>query len=347
MKKTLITIIFIGMAVTLFYACKKNTDTIQSDSNSEIQYTDFEWKIYYKLEAYKQKKNSNLKASNPISLDSAEWYLDTQFNVEEARTEYPYKLEGLDSTYFTLDLDGFGMVNITAMNTMYNSMLNFLNNIIANSENIPIFGHLELLNSNSNEAEFIFKLGLGSYFYGNYAPFLYDWKFGNMLGRCDGTHQWESDAGQELKNRLNNPGFAHFTIGSFIGSGEERIVAYFNSDGTPNPNLYLDTNNEHPQPNLVNHFYFYEENDSPTYEPCIEVEELDFYLDKAHKIIYTSDNELLPGSDIHYGLRPDGLTYEWFDISTPNGFNTYSNKYYWTHKYYIHYRQRVNIPLPN
>jgi len=344
MKKILIIFVIIGMAVALFYACKKNTDTMQTNNNTEQQYTDYEWEVFYKLQSFKQKLNSNLKGTDPMTLDSAKWYLDTQFNVEKARTEYPYKIEGMDSTYFTLILNGSGMVDITELNTMYNSMLDYLNNIIANSESIPIFGHLELLNSDDDEAEFIFRLGIGTYFSGNYAPFYYDWRFGNMLGWCDDTHK-TSDAGQELKYRLNNPHFAYFKPGSFIGTDEERIIRYFNPDGTINdPDLYLDTNDEHPQPDLVNYFYYYEENDSPNYEPCLEIEELDFYLDKAHKIIYISEFTKLPGSNIHYGLRPDGLTYEWFSIHTPYGYNNYFYKYYWTHEYFIHYRLKVNIP---
>ncbi len=52
-------------------------------------------------------------------------------------------------------------------------------------------------------------LGWGEYFNGNYEPFLPidDWYYGNMLGRADGAYLWESDAGQELINRLNNPYF--------------------------------------------------------------------------------------------------------------------------------------------
>ena len=62
---------------------------------------------------------------------------------------------------------------------------------------------------------------------------------------------------------------------------------------------------------------------------------------------YYEENDYLPGSTIHKGLKPDGLTYEWFSISTPDGYNIYSEKYFWTHKYYIHYRERVDIPTPD
>ena len=347
MKKSIIGLLFISMTVGLFYACKKNNETVQTNgnNNTEQQYTEYEWEVYHKLEAYKQKKNSSFKSNDPITLDSAEWYLDTQFNVEEARTEYPYIIEDIDSAYFTLTLNGSGMANISDMGIMYVEIVDYVNSIIANPESIPIFGHLELLESDNDEAEFMFRLGIGSYINGEYTPFYYDWKFGNMLGDCAGNQVWLSDAGQELKFRINHPHFATFPPGSFIGNPEIGIVRYFNEDGTTNPDLYLDTDDEHPQSEDVNYFYYYEENNISTYEPCLEIEELDFYLDKAHEIIYTRDNENLPGSTIHYGLRPEGLTFESFTLDTPNGYNNYTNKYYWTHRYYIYYRLRVNIPI--
>jgi len=347
MKKIFFSLIILGSTIAMFYSCKKDTNKTPSDTTIETQHTDFEWEVYHKLKAYKHKKNSASRGLYPISLDSAEWYLDTQFNVEEARTEYPYKLEALDSTYFTLELNGSGMAEISAMSTMYNSMLDFLYNIVATSEYIPIFGHIERLSSDNNEAQYVFRLGLGNYYNGNYAPEYYDWKFGNMLGRCDGTHQWESDAGQELKTRLNNPFFAYVTPGSFVGSDNEKIIRYYNENGSANPTLYYDTYDEHPQSSQVNYFYYYETNASSSYDPCLESEEIEFYLDKAHKIIYTSENDYIPGSTIHRGQRPEGLTYEWFTIDTPNGYDNSSNLYYWTHRYYIHYRQRVNIPIPD
>lgn len=336
-----------GLAVTMFYACKKNTEPTQPNPNTEQQYTDYEWEIFYKLKAYKQRLNSGSRADDPITLDSAEWYLDVQFNVEEALTEYPYRTEGIDSTYFTLTLNGSGLVKISDMSIMYNEMLDYVNNIIANSEFIPIFGHLELLESDSDEAEFIFRFGIGSYSNGYYHPFEYDWRYGNMLGDCDDNQVTESDGGVELERRLNDPHFEYFTPGSFINPDKESIVRYFNSDGSTNPYLYLDTNDEHPQPNEVDYFYYYEEDDSPNYEPCLEIEELDFYLDKAHKIIYTLDDVKIPGSTIHLGQRPEGYTYEWFHLTSSYGYNDETEKYFWTHNYYIHYRRRVNIPIPD
>lgn len=338
MKKILIIFVIIGMTITLFYACKKNTDLMQTNNNTEQQYTDYEWEVFYKLQSFKQKLNSNLKGTDPMTLDSAEWYLETNYNVDEARTEEPYRITRKDSTYYVLPLNSNGLVEFDDMNTMYNQMLSDLDSleiVIADPDIIPVFAILNVLTSNADEAELMLITGFGYYYSGNYAPFYDDddWKFGNMLGHCDGTNQWESDGGQELKERLNNPFFTWSDPGSF-SDYVERIVHYYD---------YPDFYNEHPQPNDVNYFVYFEITNGDT--TCLENEELDFYLDKAHDIIYTYDNNYLPGSDTLYGQRPPGKTYSHFSIWTPD--TTLPNgNIWWEHRYFIHYATRINLPLP-
>jgi len=223
------------------------------------------------------------------------------------------------------------------MNTMYNQMLSDLDSleiIIADPDVIPVFAILDILTSNAEEAELRLVIGFGYYSSGNYAPFYDDddWKFGNMRGHCDGTNFGDSDGGQELKVRLNNPYFTWGDPGSFINP-EEKIVNYYE---------YPDIYNEHPQPDSVDYFIFYQVTSG--FSPCLENEELDFYLNKASDIIYTYEYNYLPGSDTLYGQRPPGKTYEWFSIWTPD--TTFTNSHSWAHRYYIHYGTRINIPLP-
>jgi len=271
-----------------------------------------------------------------MTLDSAEWYMETNFNVDEARTEEPYRITRKDSTYYVLPLNKNGLVEFNDMYNMYNQMLSDLDSleiVIADPDVLPIFGSLELLTSNANEAEFMLVTGFGSYFNGNYAPFYDDddWKWGNMLGHCDGTNQWESDGGQELKVRLNNPFFAWAGPGSFIDD-EEKIPHYYD---------YPDIYNEHPQPDSVDYFIFYQE--GLGFFPCLENEELDFYLDKAHDIIYTYEDNFLPGSSTLKGQRPAGKAFKNFNIWTPDG-TLPNDDHWWEHVYFIHYGTRVNLP---
>lgn len=58
MKKILVLLLFVGLSANIFYACKKNADPMQNDNNTEKQYTDYEWQVYYKLQDVRQKLNS-------------------------------------------------------------------------------------------------------------------------------------------------------------------------------------------------------------------------------------------------------------------------------------------------
>ena len=326
------------LVITIVNACKKDSESMQTNpnNNTEQQYTDYEWEVYYKLQSFKQKQNSNMRGNDPMTLDSAEWYMETTFNVEEARTEEPYKITRRDSTYYTLMLNSAGMVEFSDMNNMYNNMLSDLDSIeyvIANPDILPIFATLDLLTNDGYEAEFMLILRFGEYYSGNYLPFLDidDWKFGNMQGYCEITGG-DSDGGQELKARLNHPLFQYGDPGSYIDP-VQRSAFYYE---------YPDVNDENPDDN-VNHMIFYEVRSID--EPCLEDDELTFYLDMAHDIFYTFDNQNLPNTTTLFGKRPIGKVYVDMTIWTPNGTLANGNNW-WEHRYYINYATRINIPLP-
>ncbi len=339
MKKILIVILLAGLIATIFYSCKKNADPMQNDNNTEKQYTDYEWQVYYRLQDVKLKLNSGERGLDPISLTEAEWYMETNFNVEEARTEEPYKLIYKDSTYYTLTLNGSGMVEYYDINVMYNAILGDVDSIeyvISNPNAIPVFASLKLLSSNNSEAEFLLTLGIGTYFSGNYAPFysIDDWYFGNNLGRTDGYELYHSDAGQQLTDRLNNPFFQYFTPGSFLEPAEERYVLY---------GVYPDIDLLNPEENVSSLIYYEESSEFPS--PVLENEELTFYLNNLHNIIYTYNDQLVPHTT-GYGQRPPGYAFRDISVWTPTG-QLSGGGYFYEHRYTIYYAIRANIPLPD
>lgn len=339
MRKFLSALVLMGIAVVLFYACKKDSNNMQTETTIE-QHTDYEWQVYYKLKAYKQKQNSNFKTSNQVSLDSAEWYMETQLNVEEAHTEEPFKPFRLDTTYYDIAISEDELVNFSDMNAMYNEMLSDLDSLeilIADPYAFPYIGELSLMSTGSSEANFRLILGFGNTYNGNYISIETDdnWRWGDMKGHCDGTNFGESDAGQELINRLNNPLFAWATPGSYIDPIQEHILY----------DEYPDVNNQNPDPN-VNYMVYFEETNSSNW-PCIEYNELQFYLDRLHEIIYTYSTENIPNTTTLYGKRPEGKAYVpgMTTIYTPSGGS--GSAYWWEHKLWMKYATRVNIPIPD
>jgi len=336
MKKTIILILLAGLTATFFYACKKNTEPMQKDNSTETQYTDYEWQIYYKLQDMNQKLNGGERGLDPISLAEAEWYMETNFNVEEARTEDPVKLQRKDTTYYTLPLAGANLAEYSDINTMYNEMLSDLDSlefVISDPSLMPMYASLSLIQSTLTSADFMLIIGFGSYYSGNYAPFYADddWKFGNMLGHCDGSNVTESDGGQELITRLNNPFFQWAGPGSFIDP-EQKPINYYE---------YPDVNNQNPDAD-VDYMIFYQELASG--EPCLENDELTFYLNNLHNIIYTYDDDYLPNTTL-YGKRPEGKSFIDIEIYTPYGFD--NSVYWWEHRFWANYGKRVNIPIPD
>lgn len=84
--------------------------------------------------------------------------------------------------------------------------------------------------------------------------------------------------------------------------------------------------------------------------PCIEYDELTFYLYRLHEMIYTYTDENLPNTTTLYGMRPPGKSFVTgsLDLSTFTGQNPPpDNKYWWEHRVWLWYGTRVNIPSGN
>ena len=336
MKKIIYVTLLTTIAISVFYACKKDSRQVPENKSNVPQYTEYEWQVYYKLQDLKQKLNSGERGLDPISLSEAEWYMETNFNVEEARTEDPVKLQRKDTTYYTLPLVGVNLAEYSDINTMYNAMLSDLDSleyVIADPSLMPMYASLNLIQNTLTSADFMLITGFGSYYSGNYAPFYADddWKFGNMLGRCDGTMVTISDGGQELIGRLNNPFFQWAGPGSFI----DPVQVYIPYEGYP------DVNNQNPDPD-VDYMIFYQELASG--EPCLENDELTYYLNNLHNIIYTYEDNYLPNTTL-YGARPEGKSFIDIEIYTPYGFE--NSVYWWEHRFWANYGTRVNIPIPD
>ena len=145
-----------------------------------------------------------------------------------------------------------------------------------------------------------------------------------MQGKCDGTYQWVSDAGLKLRSKLNNPLIQWALPGAWINT-EQRQAFY---------DEYPDVNNENPESN-VDYMIYYEEASSLQ---CLEYDELNFYLSKAHEIFYTYDNQCLPNTNL-FGKRPPGKHFIDMDIWARD-----STGVWYEHRYYMNYGVRVNIP---
>ena len=318
MKKLLIAFIFMGIAVTVFYACKKDTDKMQINTNSEQQYSAYEWEVYYKLQTFKNKIESPLKTDDYISQDSVVWYIETLLNSTEVDSDASFTYFFRDSTNYQIPINSDGLVNMSDISTVYNQMVDTLSHHLGliNFNNKFVF-LTDVEKTDENSATMFLSLE-GIYGANPNVLYIYedfedidDWYYGNMLGRNDGAYIGESDAGFELERRLNNPSYA-WAPGTVWGDvSEDHYAPHFDYPTTTNP--YGD-------------FRIFCDNISTT-DPILLNEHLDYYLNEAHWILNTVDDPSTP--DIKEGLRPsEYLSFKFVDVKTSNPNSTPYYHYY-------------------
>lgn len=334
MKKTFI---FIAMAsllmVTVMFSCKKETEPTNQLLEQSAQYSEFELKLARQLQGFKTQLDNPLKTGYTLSSDSARWYLQLLFNVDRAYTEEPHKIVRKDTIYYELPLSE-NRATFTYMNGLYQEMIidfESLEQEIDNAGIVPVYGMLNTMNQTQSLLTLRMIFAWGAPYYGNYIPFSEDddWYYGNMLGRCDGQYQWDSDAGEELEYKfLNDQLFAYVNAGSWI-------------DFLPHISLFADAFYE---PFYDEHLIYWEI--APTAPPpCIPHNKMNFYLNMGHNIMHTFNDTYLPNSTTLKGTRPRGYMFADIDVTssaTPHG----TDMVVYRHIYDVTYGIRASLPWP-
>ena len=167
MKKNNIYITIVSLLmVSLTFSCKKEIELTQQTTGQGVEYTEFELKLARLLQGFKIQLDNPLKSDLTQSVDSARWYLEALFNVENAYTDEPYKISRKDTIFHVLELDGQGNARSEDVANMYNSMSQSLSDLeyeIADPNIIPIFGFLSLVENDDDAANFMFIIGFGFY----------------------------------------------------------------------------------------------------------------------------------------------------------------------------------------
>lgn len=313
MKKLFFLFAFLGIAVVVFHSCKK--DKVQSPGNDgqEISYTAQELSIWRNLSDFNSKIKSGLKSEEFITPDSAMWYLEALYNVQETSNKTFADLLTFKRTY-SLEVNENGTVNMSHVISIYNQMLADLNiefEQIDSDYKYSVIGDLEEIPNRDGDFTMDFTIGIGinPLFYYDPITTSDNWRSGNMKGKCTNP-QWDSDAGIQLKMRLNNPSMAQDTSANWI------IVEYLEADEDDFPNRIV-------------------EEYSTIGEPCIEYDELEYYLKQGHYILHNTPNQ------IPKGLRPDRHVFRYMRLWT-NGANP-SGNIYW-HRYGVFYGIPSHIP---
>lgn len=311
--KNLLSIFALFVLLISIQSCKKNDEPAVVKTTMNVAYSGEAMALWRKLSSFNHKIKDGLKSDEFITPDSAMWYLEALFNVQY----------GEDTTYndintykrsYSLTVNANGTVNMSDVIGTYNQMVTDLNTALGeiNSEyKFLVIADLEPALLKNGGFTIDLNAGLGFNPLSLYKPITTDdnWRYGNMLGRCTNT-QWDSDAGNELKKRFNNPYVTYPVNTGWINVEVSGILSYINFPGR----IY----HEHA-----------------TSAPCIEYDELQYYLTQGYYILYNTATENPSG------VRPQNLYYKAMDLWTNNQ-NPPDNEYW--HKYQVWYGTPYQLP---
>ena len=264
----------------------------QPESNNLDDYSRM---INNKIEHFRNLMTAGYKTGGTMPLDSAVWNLEALISYDNAYPDSASKNFVIMSATFTMPVNENNLVSETDVQTVYQEMLDTINAQLITIENpvkFLVFSDVKTDSVVNGTAFLTSNNGYGSDIIpGMYDPFTDDWIWGFEQGLCSpppgGTNP-ESDGSDEIEYRLNNPNF------NFQGSGpytdyETIEVDIFNCsyyDGTPR---VFSTSN---------------------FTDCMEINELDYYLNEANTIIYSYNDPSNDGSSTIYiyevgeGARP-------------------------------------------
>ncbi len=312
MKKYRFIMITMVLMFSVLYSCKKDVGISNEEQNG--QYTPESMALWSKLNNFNQKIKTGLKTEEFISPDSAMWYLEALFNVQQA-TDTTFDDVVTYKRNYTLNVNTNGTVNMSDIVAVYNQLVADLQTELQSIDadyKFLIIADLQESTMKSGDFEMELTAGLGINPLIFYEPITTDdnWFYGNMLGRCDGSYFGQSDAGQELKRRFNNPNMAYPPHNAWINPYTSAVLSH------------------EQYPSRI----FYES--SPSI-PCVEYDQLTNLLIHGHYIIHNDTNAINPGE------KPDGLYFRLLDLWTNN--SNPPDGIYW-HKYQIMYGTPIYIP---
>jgi len=313
-KNNYFTLVILVLILSVFSSCQKERGFVNKDNTDEI-YTPEAMALWSKLNNFNQKIKSGLKSEELLSPDSAMWYLEALFNVQQA-TDTTFDDVFTYRRSYSLAVNESGAVSMSSVATVYNQMVADLQTELANIDSDHKFLIIaDLQESTMKSGDFDMELiaGIGINPLIIYEPITTEdnWFYGNMIGRCDSSYFGQSDAGQELKRRFNNPKMElPFPHNAWINPISTGVLSHIEYPGR----------------------IFYKEADT---NPCITYDSLRYFLKEGYYIIYNNKHDTPPGEFI------DSLYFRLLDLWTNNP--DPQNGEYW-HKYQIIYGTPIHIP---
>jgi hypothetical protein len=152
-----------------------------------------------------ERQSPSQKSSEFMEIDSAVWYIEAAINY--VSTE-PITSSDVEISTFTVKQNiehAQGMINMSDIQTIYDSFQSSVYNIVSREESIDYIFIADVFVSETENANISLSMTIGAVeSLKVYPPVLDDWFWGVGLGKCDETGGTGTDAADVIHNRLNH-----------------------------------------------------------------------------------------------------------------------------------------------
>lgn len=264
LKLTLISIALLGLVMT---GCKKDSNEPQNQQKVDGR------KIKRQVLEFKEKLKSTFKTGETMSVDSAVWYMEGLLNYDKANNDHNFNnlIFKKDTLQLPINNNSMSMIQISSAYDAYEA---FIENEMASLDptygvdlvDISVLG--SMLKDGTVTMVMTFSTGVNSSI--NYTLFgVTDyWYWGGNLGKC-GPYVGQNigtDAADKLQLKFNNPLWVPSASG--WNTDVELIMVY--PEEYPDPNQYSG----------YMLFFAMGSGPDPEEEPCLDYNELNYYLSK-------------------------------------------------------------------
>ncbi len=204
MKSKILIITTSILTIATFISCQKEQELISNTVKSEDQIVvnqimNFLDKIELERQGYNQKNNEFME------IDSAVWYIEAAINYTSTE---PLSSSDSEISFYTFDVlakDSHGMLDISEIQVIYDSLQSNIDNIISLDHDINKIFIADIFVKETKSANTTLSMAIGvEKNLMVYPPVLHDWYWGLNLGRCDGSGLGVgNDAADIINNRIN------------------------------------------------------------------------------------------------------------------------------------------------
>ena len=285
--RTISILLVMSLVAGVFNACKKDQSNTETQEN-KVEMTDADRAVAGRILKFRsrlehKKANPMLKNNEIVSIDDARLDVETNFNASFAFPDEKY----INTSYETIQIE---MPVTDAANTTVDHMLalydecfakvleSYSNSTIENKELVFVSLKKGEIENNEQKLELKVVLGTKQLPGQGWTPFVEgdNWKYGNMLGKCDGSSYMDSDAAEQIQGMLDIYRPIYWVSPPYRIVYQIDIASPYLLFGDE----YMDANNNFLM------FYIDKTDDLTDEDICLDYNEMNFHFNGHHTVIY-------------------------------------------------------------